>query len=653
MVQSGPVIPWRLNGLLLKRINWATVNRATRRQVRNREHHCPPVSLFRWWARRPHTLVGALLDSSELSAGERVSDPFSGGGTVAVEAAVRGFKVYAQDLNPWATWGLATALDGVDVESLQAGIDVFLGALSSSSHEYVGTCPTHGPSELAHVFWVRCCLCDACGKETFLYPYSLITLVSRLINETHGYYGCSACGSVTRHSLEGLRRRCRNCGAALKGGREPLLAKRRVSCAHCETEIPYAIAWSRPARWQPVLVQRVCRDGKNPRHHFDSPTEIEKARGRRRNVPAALGGRIPKGVETRVLRRAGFRSWSDLYPARQLTVLLRAAELAAKLDVDEKVRRRLQLAVAGAGEMAGFLCRWDRFHPKTFEALANHRFSSLGVAVETNPLSTLGRGTIPRRLAASLKAARWTRYKKAPTARLMTATEGQRAARPRRSAVLIVTGSSASQVLSDRSTKLVITDPPYYDAVQYRELSWLFLTWAKIVTGRTALWRTSARDEAVPNSSRGTGAAQYGQLLRRILVETARTLHPQGTLLLTYHSTDFRGWAALGHALHAAGFRVAALGVAHSENEKDHPKRGRLSFTRDLVIECRKGSGNAKAPAVVTMPRKPDQKELIAAGRAIALMGHADPRAMGKAFLEATSRLRQRRIQVPQVLRSE
>ena len=652
MVQSRLSFPGGSNGLLLKRINWATVNRATRRQVRNREQYCPPVSLFRWWARRPHALVGALLDGSRLSAGERVSDPFSGGGTVAVEAAVRGFKVYAQDLNPWATWGLATALDGVNVESLKAGIDTFVEALSSINHEYVGTCPTHGPSELAHVFWVRRCECDACGKETFLYPYSLITVGSRLVKETHGYYGCSACGSVTRCRLQASRRKCRSCGTALKDARQPLLAKRRVLCAHCEAEIPYAMAWSRPPQWHPVLVQRVCRDGKNSRHHFDWPTEIEVMRGRRRNVPTALREAIPKGLETRVLRRAGFRLWSDLYPARQLTVLLRAAHLADDIDVDERVRGRLQLAVAGAGEMAGFLCRWDRFHPKTFEALANHRFSSLGVAVETNPLSTLGRGTIPRRLMASLKAARWTHDKQTPRARWMIGPRGEPAL-PRRRGALVVTGSSASQELSDRSTKLVITDPPYYDAVQYRELSWLFLTWAKVVTGRTARWRLSARDEAVPNASRGTGAAQYEQLLRRILTETARTLHPQGTLLLTYHSTDFRGWAALGRALHAAGFHVAALGVAHSENEKDHPKRNRLSFIRDLVIECQKGRPSAKLPAVVTTPRKSDERELIAAGRTIAQLGHADPKVIGTAFLEATARLRQRRIHVPQVLRSK
>ena len=62
----------------LDRINWPAVNRATRRQVRNREVYCPPISLFRWWARRPHALTRALLDASKIEPEDLVSDPFSG-----------------------------------------------------------------------------------------------------------------------------------------------------------------------------------------------------------------------------------------------------------------------------------------------------------------------------------------------------------------------------------------------------------------------------------------------------------------------------------------------------------------------------------------------------------------------------------------------
>jgi putative DNA methylase len=104
---------------ILSKIDWKRVNGQTRRQVRNREVHCPPISLFRWWARRPHSLVAALLKESGLRPGALVSDPFSGGGTVTIEAAKLGFDVYAQDLNPWPVWGLRSALDSVSSVSVR------------------------------------------------------------------------------------------------------------------------------------------------------------------------------------------------------------------------------------------------------------------------------------------------------------------------------------------------------------------------------------------------------------------------------------------------------------------------------------------------------------------------------------------------------
>jgi hypothetical protein len=124
--------------------------------------------------------------------------------------------------------------------------------------------------------------------------------------------------------------------------------------------------------------------------------------------PAPLLEKILIGRETAVLRRGGFRKWRDLYPSRQLKVLLKAVRLANGLELDRNVRSRIQLAIAGAGEMAGHLCRWDRFHPKAFEALANHRFAVLGLAVETNLVAERGRGTLKRRLRNSLNAANWT-----------------------------------------------------------------------------------------------------------------------------------------------------------------------------------------------------------------------------------------------------
>jgi len=323
--------------------------------------------------------------------------------------------------------------------------------------------------------------------------------------------------------------------------------------------------------------------------------------------------------------------------------LVKAANIAKGIGPDIRVRDRIQLAIAGAGEMAGYLCRWDRFHPKAFEALANHRFAVLGLAVEINLAAERGRGTLRHRLKKSLGAAQWAQeHIGGEAVARYPGKGGRKVAR-----WTIVSGSSATQRISSNSVQLVVTDPPYYDAVQYGELSALFLVWARILTGKKRAWQPNLRLEALPNGTTKAGAVRYERLLCSILKETARTLHSGGRLLLTFHSTHFRGWAALGSALHQAGLQVTGLAVVHSENEKDHPKRNRNGFFRDLVVECKKGMSVGKAPLVVTGVRDSDQRELMAAGLTIARFGHAGYEEMAKEFARLARRIKHRRIRVP------
>jgi len=629
--------------VLLERVHWSAVSRATRHQVRNREVYCPPISLFRWFARRPHALARALLKAGALKDQDLVSDPFSGGGTVTIEALAMGYRVYAQDLNPWPTWGLRTAVDCVPPNLLQKGIESFCEKLRASvAVHYASDCPVHKEGEILHTFWVRECVCEHCKRALYLYPYSLITVSSRRDNEKVAFYGCSGCGHITKGGI--IRRvACHFCGLKLSAPRDPLLARRLVCCPHCTKEISVQNAWSRKPTWKPALVQRCCRYKGRRFVHFAVPTAAETAAAFLRvKVPQPLLDFIPSGRETEVLRRGGFSRWRDLYPGRQLAVLLRAAQVARDLELDSRVRDRIQLAIAGAGEMAGHLCRWDRFHPKPFEAIANHRFAVLGLAVEPNLSAEQGRGTLKRRLVNSLRAARWAHQHL-----VANGTGDQSAEGKGKATCTIVSGSSTRQHIPSNSVRLVITDPPYYDAVQYGELSALFLTWAKVVSQRQRKWRPNLRLEAVPNGTRGTSAEHYGRLLGSIMKETARTMRGDARLFLTYHSTDFRGWAALGQALHEAGLRIIGLAVARSENEKDHAKRNSNGFFRDLVIECKKRSRRVRTPLVVTSIRESDQRELIAAGVVIARLGDAGYEEMAREFLDSTRRIKQRRIRVP------
>lgn len=603
---------------LLEGIDWSALDKRVSREQRNREVYSPAVSLFRWWARRPHALIGEILDATE-GPSLNVSDPFSGGGTVALEAVRRGHHIYAQEIHPWAANGLATALDRVDPATLAEAGEKWLAALAEKRSALYGTdCPRHGDcdSEILTTFWVRHASCLSCQADAFLYPYSLISLASRGKDETDGFFGCGSCGHVTRSALDTAAPRCSHCRSTLPAPSISQLPGGRFRCRTraCGQEFP---AFAADFSWRPVLVQRLC----GATAHIERPTAAELAAivaARVPDLPASLGAEIPLGLETRRLRRAGITHWSDLYPPRQLDAMLAAAGALDGLELTPQIANRLRLVLCGASEMAGYASRWDRYYPKAFEVTANHRFSLTGLAVETNLLARRGRGTLHRRLAQSVHAAEWGHeFKGSPPRRLSARARSQLSAaefdRP-----TVVHGSSTSQPLADRSVDLVLTDPPYYDDVQYAELGSLFLAWAQASGLIAGSVHVDLRAEAVPNSLRGTDTSRYCGLLTAVFSESQRTLKPGGRLVLTFHNTTGRAWWALARALGGAGFFVAALAVAHAENETDHAKRGRRAFSRDLVIECRPSAIEPADIVIAADGSDAQSVELLAAGRAVA-----------------------------------
>lgn len=606
---------------LLVRVPWDDVDQAVRTQQRNREIHTPAISMFRWWARRSHALIGTLLDEVDAEDDVVVADPFSGGGTVAIEAARRGMAVYAQDLHPWAVTGLRAALTPIDPEELDyAGKRLLASLAELRTRAYHTCCPDHGEdAEILTAFWVRVKQCPGCDQDIHLFPYSLISRGSRAAAEEHSWWGCAVCGWVTCSHESTTHRRCGRCGRRLASPEKRLLAERQLLCPHSGCSARFDPFAGGP-RWRQVLVQRRCETRDGSHVHLDRPTEPELHQAGQdygQATPAPLMEGIPVGLETRVLRRTGLTRWEQLYTPRQLQVMAAAIEAVNAQEVSAPIRDRLRLAICGCAEMAGHASRWDRYYPKAFEATANHRFAITGLSCEINLLAERGRGTLPRRLQHSIRAAKWTREEL--PAGVAVRRRGAAGKRQRPTGVLLAEGSSVRQLAGDATVDLVLTDPPYFDDVQYAELASVFLTWARAAGLVAASAALDLRSEAVANSARGTGAEEYRTLLAAILRETRRTLKPSGRMILTFHNTDLRAWWALGAALQDAGFSLSVLAVTHAENERDHAKRGRLGFTRDLVIECLVGK---RAGVHVATPGsdEPEVAELIAAGQAIANM---------------------------------
>ncbi len=168
--------------------------------------------------------------------------------------------------------------------------------------------------------------------------------------------------------------------------------------------------------------------------------------------------------------------------------------------------------------------------------------------------------------------------------------------------------------------------------MQYGELAALFLAWSRAVGLVPSSLEVDLDSEAVVNTARGTDVERYRILLTSIFRECRRTLKADGRVLLTFHNTDIRAWWALARALHGARLKVRALAVSVAENDADHSKRGLLGFTKDLVIECAVGVEATEPTLASSHPDNPEARELLIAGRCLALGGRDSPLAFKRRF---------------------
>lgn len=566
----------------LRHLDSAAISAAARVETRNREVYLPPISVYRWWARRTEAVNGAVIDAvaAERTRDEPmlVVDPFAGGGVIPLAALMRRHRVYAQDLNPWATFGLAAMLALPDPDLIREGVGALTQRVTTIVQAAYGTTSSTGqPATVSHTFRVATAECLECGHRNRLFPHSMVSLVNRKERRVPDAWLACPNGHVVRGRFDQARK-CPECRVRI----EPdtgYTVRRVATCACCGSSARLQdLAAGGSWQWEVALVERTFAGTRE----LDLPTtaEVNTADDPLR-APTRDLGLIPDGQETRVLQRHGFSSWNDLYPSRQRWVLEQLLALTAHASDDTRVTHLLRMAVIGSAEMAGLLSRWDRWYLKSFESMAGHRFNFTTLTVEPNAWGTptSGRGTTLRRLAQLIRAAEWSKKNLvATTASVHPVRAGD--VTPATTDVTVVEGSSETINLASGSVDLVLTDPPYHDDVQYAELSMPLRAWAELarddLTGDAAVNpATSARDDE----------SAYARLLERIFLEIRRVLQPDGHLIFSFANREPTVWVDLFAALQAAGLRAAGCAIVHSENERDQAKRDVRACTSDLLLD--------------------------------------------------------------------
>ena len=138
----------------------------------------------------------------------------------------------------------------------------------------------------------------------------------------------------------------------------------------------------------------------------------------------------------------------------------------------------------------------------------------------------------------------------------------------------VLNGSAANIAIPDQSVDVICVDPPYYNNVQYAELSDYFYVWQKRtfrnlypeVFGRRL---TNKTDEAVANPVRDGGAKEadqvYEQRMREIFNECHRVLVDDGIITMMFTHKTQAAWETLTKALIESGWMITSAFPVHSE----------------------------------------------------------------------------------------
>jgi adenine-specific DNA methylase len=558
-----------------------------RRESYNKHLYRPNTYLHKWWARRCGSTFRIILKhlvADEVKRdyyapggleGRVLLDPMMGGGTTLHEAIRLGASVVGVDIDPIPVLQARATLSDMPLEQLESAFAQLYGSLREELGDMFQTsCPDCGqPADLRYVLYGVLKVCE-CGPIL-----SVDSTVLRYNSDGSVIRICERCHHVVKDEEP--------CRCAQGEAQPRIVEKGTPVCETCGARYQEDTATPFYVRYVPLAVVGECpQDGL----FFVAPrpedlARIERANARRAELdfgpPQDFA--VQPGPKSGDLIRRGVTSYLDLFSSRQLLYLHRAIGLLPSLE--PRARLKLALLVSTSIEFNSMLCGYkggDKRRPGAVRhTFSHHAYSFPHTALENNPL-------YPGKASGTLQGLFHSRIRRANTWALNPEERRIDGKKTHKVVVrgevdlgtevtefddllagdrrfLLVQGSSASLDLETDVIDYVVTDPPYFDSVQYSDLATFFRVWLRKLLPVEVDWEYDLDESAVDPHANGNG--QYTRVLGDIFSECHRVLKKEaGRLIFTYHHWNPKGWAALTKALQRAGFVLLNRYVVHSEN---------------------------------------------------------------------------------------
>lgn len=542
------------------------------------------------------SLTAAASDGPPL-----VIDPFAGGGAIPLEGLRAGCEVFASDLNP-----VAVLLNRVTLEfiprygiRLADALDKWSRVVAENCENKIGryyAAAGHTSVPTAYI-WARTIRCEGpgCGvdvplmRSLWLAKKDRRRIALRIVSDKQAQ-------SVEFEIIENAQKVQ---DATVRGG--------SATCPICNFTTPVARVreqlkkrhgGSRDARLICVVTSRPGERGKF--YRLPSAADlcaVADANNYIKQVRKATGAglsRIPSesppvdGTGSRGggyrTRKYGIEEFGDFFTSRQLLEHLTFSdairEVAAELEREEADREfteaistMLALAADRQIDRDSAFCRWIAQSEAVGYTFGRQAIPMLWDFVESPALRASGGWSGAIRDIVE-------------TIRVQGAALGQGG----RATVQCV--SATANPLPDDSADCVFTDPPYYDAVPYGELSDFFYVWLRRTLAGVGTFPDTGsltpRDtECVVNLAEGKDKAFFERTMTIALKEARRVVKPSGTGVIVFAHKTTAGWEAQLQAMLDAGWIVTASWPIDTERPGRLRALNSAALASSIHLVCR------------------------------------------------------------------
>jgi adenine-specific DNA methylase len=161
----------------------------------------------------------------------------------------------------------------------------------------------------------------------------------------------------------------------------------------------------------------------------------------------------------------------------------------------------------------------------------------------------------------------------------------------------VMRGDGASLRLSQKLADVVVTDPPYFDAIAYADLSDFFYVWLKRSLGEMlpeafATPLTPKSEEATALKHRHKGDVEEAKRhctskLAACFAEAKRVCKSDGVIAVMFAHQSTEAWSALINALFEAGLNITASYPIDTERGNRTVALGGSALASSITVICR------------------------------------------------------------------